>query len=97
MKATGNSHDLAKRLGVSRSTVFEILETMRIMGAEIEYNKHRRSYFYVKEKVLAIGFVEKEKLKGGKKIKKNQKKFLQSGFFGLSWHTFALENVFKGK
>ena len=94
MKATGSANDLARKLGVSRSTVFEILDTMRIMGAEIEFCKYKKTYFYSKDKVLAIGFVTKDKIKGGKKIKKN---IAQSGFFGLSSNIFALESVFKGK
>ncbi|MEZ4908087.1 MAG: HTH domain-containing protein [Saprospiraceae bacterium] len=70
MKSTGTSEELANRLGISRSTLYEMLETMGNMGAEIEYNAHRKTYYYTTEKVLAIGFVEKEKIKGGKKISK---------------------------
>jgi len=88
MKATGSSKELADRLKLSRSTVFELLDTMRLMGAEIKYCKYKKSYYYVKEKVLAIGFVEKEKIKGGKIF---SKKILESGFFGLTWNIFAPE------
>ena len=69
MKATGNARQLASRLKVSKSTVYEIIELMKMMGADIEYCNKRCSYFYLTDKVLAIGFVEPEKLKGGKKIK----------------------------
>jgi DNA-binding IclR family transcriptional regulator len=65
MKATGSARDLAKRINVSKSTVYEILEIMRNMGAEIEYCSHRRSYIYCIEKVFAIGFVDKSKISGG--------------------------------
>lgn len=66
MKATGSARQLASRIGVSRSTVFEILDVMKAMGAEIEYSKVKTSYYYKTEKVLAIGFVDKSKIFGGK-------------------------------
>lgn len=93
LKATGTSKDLASRLGISRSTVFEIHDTMRKMGAEIDYCKFRKSYYYVRDKVLAIGFVDEKKIKGGKKIEKN---ILESGFFGLPYNIFAFVNVSPG-
>ena len=68
MKATGSSNALAARLNVSRSTVYEILECMKQMGAEINYCKYRESYCYEKEKVLAIGFVNEKEIRGGKKM-----------------------------
>ncbi|MEZ4908098.1 MAG: HTH domain-containing protein [Saprospiraceae bacterium] len=93
MKGTGTSEELANRLGISRSTLYEMLETMRNMGAEIEYNASRKTYYYTTEKVLAIGFVEKEKIKGGKKI---SKKMSLSEFFGQVEHIFAPEAFQKG-
>jgi biotin operon repressor len=81
LKGTGSSIELSSRLGISRSSLFELLDIMRSMGAEIDYCKHRKSYFYIEEKVLAIGFVSKEKIKGGKKYLIN---FIESDFFGLS-------------
>jgi transposase len=65
MRATGSARDLAKRLDVSKSTMYEIIDTMKNMGAEIEYCSHRKSYYYSHEKELAIGFVEKSKVYGG--------------------------------
>ena len=49
LKATGNSQTLSKRLGVSRSTLYLIFQIMRELGAEIEYNKFRSTYFYKTE------------------------------------------------
>ena len=74
LKATGSARELALRTNLSKSTVYEIIELMKSMGAEIEYCKSRRSYYYVEEKTLAIGFVEKQKIYGGKRK--------VSGFFG---------------
>ena len=58
-KGTGTAKELAFKLGVSRSTVFEILSCMKSMGAEIKFNDHRKSYYYITEKELTIGFVPK--------------------------------------
>lgn len=57
MKSTGTAEELAVKLGVCRSTVFEILACMRIMGAEIGYNEHKKTYYYTIEKKLSIGFI----------------------------------------
>lgn len=85
MKATGSARDLAKRLNVSKSTMYEIIDTMKNMGAEIEYCNHRKSYYYIHEKVLAIGFVEKSKIYGGKS--------LESSFFGQYDSIFELSRA----
>lgn len=69
MKATGSARQLASRLKVSKSTVYEIIELMKLMGAEIDYCSKRCSYYYLTEKVLAIGFVEPDKVRGGRQIK----------------------------
>lgn len=45
-KATGPPSELARKLGVSRSTVFNLLRELEILGAEITYCKERRSYVY---------------------------------------------------
>lgn len=68
LKATGTPEELAKKLGVARSTVYEIIECMKNMNAEIKYCKTTRSFCYESDKVLAIGFVEKSKIRGGEKI-----------------------------
>jgi len=68
MKATGSAEDLSDRIGVSRSTVYELIDCMRAMGAEIEYCRHRQSFYYLEEKILAIGFVNKKKIRGGTDI-----------------------------
>jgi len=65
MKATGSASELGKRIGIGRSTVYEVLDVMKNMGAEIEYCNRRKSYYYDTEKVLAIGFVDKKKIRGG--------------------------------
>lgn len=65
-KGTGSARELGNRLGLSKTAVYEIIGVMRTMGAEIEYCTHRRTYYYTEEKVLAVGFVDKSKINGGK-------------------------------
>ena len=65
MKATGSAEDLSKRLGISRSSVYELLECMKSMDAQIQYCRTRSTYYYEEDKILAIGFVDKGKIRGG--------------------------------
>jgi len=66
MKAAGNARQLTARIKVSKSTVYEILDLMKLMGADIEYCNKRGSYIYTSKKMLAIGFVDTNLIKGGK-------------------------------
>lgn len=46
LKATGTPDQLAERLGVSRRTVFNLIENLRQMGKDIKYDAHRKTYYY---------------------------------------------------
>ncbi len=46
LKATGSPQQLAKRLQVSKRTIFNLLEDLRIFGADIAYCKYAHSYYY---------------------------------------------------
>ena len=85
LRATGTPSELASRLKISRSTVYEIIDCMKQMGAEISYCKRNGCFFYEQEKTLAIGFVKRSKLRGGNASTYN----FASGFFG------HLPNIFK--
>jgi len=93
LKATGSTSDLANRLGVARSTVYEIIETMKSMGAEIKYCRIRRSFYYTKEVVLSIGFADENKIKGGQSLNLTY----LSEKIGQTRYNFAVENIFEGK
>ena len=45
-KATGTPMQLARRLGVSRASVFRYLNELKSVGAPIQYCKVRPRYFY---------------------------------------------------
>lgn len=57
MKATGQPHELAQRLRVSPSTIYEYLDIMkRVLEAPIRYCHFRRSYVYDEDGKLHLGF-----------------------------------------
>jgi DNA-binding IclR family transcriptional regulator len=56
-KATGTPAELASKLDIAESTLYEFLNVMKDMGAPIYYNKDRRSYCYEQEGRFTIGFV----------------------------------------
>jgi predicted DNA-binding transcriptional regulator YafY len=45
-KATGNSEQLAQKIGVSRRTIIEFIAVMKEMGAPIYFDKIKNSYCY---------------------------------------------------
>jgi predicted DNA-binding transcriptional regulator YafY len=62
MKATGQPHELANRLEISPSTLYEYIDVMRsVLLAPIRYCHNRRSYIYEKEGKLHIGFKNNQK------------------------------------
>lgn len=54
---TGNSKIFAKKIGVSRSTLYNLFEELKNIGAEIDYDPKNNTYYYKKEIkiVFAIG------------------------------------------
>lgn len=64
---TGSPRELAKKLGVSESTVYRILRGLRDMGLPIEYNELKNSYIYTTNVSVSIQIIRSElsKSKGG--------------------------------
>lgn len=56
LKATGDSKVFANKLGISRSMLMEYLREMRDLGAEIEYCRYSRRYYYANNCKLVMGF-----------------------------------------
>jgi predicted DNA-binding transcriptional regulator YafY len=61
-KNTGSADELAEKLEISRSTLFETLNLMKSLGAEIAYCPHRQTYYYAQEGRFEIGFKPNRKL-----------------------------------
>ena len=64
-KATGSASELANRLGISRRSVYDIINIMKMMDAPIVYDNIRKTFVYEYECELSIGFVAKDKVLGG--------------------------------
>ena len=56
MKATGPPKALAKKLGISESHMYRLLDAMRMLGAPIEYSRKKQTYFYTRRGRFSIGF-----------------------------------------
>jgi DNA-binding Lrp family transcriptional regulator len=48
-KCTGNAKTLARRIGVSRSTLYNLFEELEEIGAEIGLDPQKNTYYYIKE------------------------------------------------
>lgn len=51
---TGNAATFAKRLGVSRSTLYNLLDDLESYGIEIEYCRERKTYRYQHPELVEI-------------------------------------------
>lgn len=93
-RGTGSPRELAQRLQISESTLYENIKVMKDLGAEIGYSKSRRSYYYQSGGQFHLGFTETgtNQLVGGKK---NWKKILGSEILGVCFSTLESE-TFQG-
>lgn len=57
-KATGTPAQLADKLDISESMVYEYLDVLRGQGAPIAYDKHRHTYYYERNGQFKIIFEE---------------------------------------
>ena len=58
-KNTGKPAEMAVKLDCSLTTLFTYIAMMRKMGAPIQYNKFKQTYYYEEEGDFVIGFVSK--------------------------------------
>ena len=57
---TGNAHEFARKLRISRSTLMRYLEELRILGCPIIYCTNSKTYKYKKDGKLIFDFVIKK-------------------------------------
>ena len=62
IKGTGTAAELGDRLGLSRATVYEYLNLMKLFGAPIKFCKFRQSYYYNEDGCFTTRFVPKRVL-----------------------------------
>ncbi|MEO0403669.1 MAG: HTH domain-containing protein [Bacteroidota bacterium] len=60
LKATGRPGDLAKRLNISVRSVYQTIDMMKEMGAEIYYCSQKRSYCYEGDMKFIYGFKSRQ-------------------------------------
>lgn len=55
-ECTGCPNELANKLGIKRSTLYEAIEYLKSIGLEISYNRKRRTFYYVSNCKLELHF-----------------------------------------
>jgi len=60
LKATGTPKKLAERLDISEATLYRLIETIKKMGAPVEFSSRYQSYIYLDEVNFMCGFFLKE-------------------------------------
>ncbi len=60
-KGTGCPDTLAKKLAVSKRTVFEYIDILRFLGAAVKYDNFRESYVYENPGKFNFKFVEEHR------------------------------------
>ena len=56
-KSSGSSQELAEKLEVSKRTIYEYLEILKSLGAEIEYDNRKKTYYYKKSGKFNFRFI----------------------------------------
>ena len=59
IRSTGTAMGLAKRLHVSKMTIYRDIELIRELGADIEFEKNQNTFFYVEKFTLDKKKLEK--------------------------------------
>jgi hypothetical protein len=54
LEATGTPRDFARKLNISESYLYGVLDEMKIMGLPLAYNRTRLTYFYTRPVRLRI-------------------------------------------
>ena len=54
MMSTGTPEEFAEKLGIRRSTLFQSLREMRVMGVNIKYSYIKQSYYYADSRRIMI-------------------------------------------
>ena len=70
MHATGNPEQFAKSIGKSRSSLYDLLEELRGMGADIYFSRSKSTFRYINNFEINLK-IDKSKVIGGKNIFKN--------------------------
>lgn len=61
IKGTGTATELAEKLGISRRSVYNLLNEMKDKGAPIKFDQYRGSYYYDEEGYFKVAMYFKRK------------------------------------
>lgn len=95
-KGTGSVKEFSTLLDVSRSSLFNYLDTLRTLGGEIEFCDFRKSYYYVDNQRPQLPIISKsnsDDYYGGKTFSN----FFQGSPKFLDWHVSPLYQVERQK
>ena len=74
-RKTGTPDEFARQLGISRTSLYELLDEMKLRGAPIGYSKSCRTFFYeypfeidITCSLRSLSYNEEKKLSGGLKV-----------------------------
>ena len=88
LKATGTPNEFAAILGISRASLFRLLEEFKILGAPIRYCDKRISYYYEYPVKIEFSF---RVLKSGEISKEEMNKIGGGNSFSLN-HYYTEDN-----
>ncbi len=82
-KATGTPQELANRLDISESTLYEHIRVLKHRGAQIEYCPCRQSYLLHNDFTIAFGSCDLElnKIRGGRVFFSSLRKYRSGHFY----------------
>lgn len=58
LKATGDPRTLARKLNISLRAVYDYINMLKSLGAPIEYNRHKSTYFYGEQGRFYFKFIK---------------------------------------
>jgi predicted DNA-binding transcriptional regulator YafY len=79
--ATGTPDECARQLGVSRTTLYELIDELRLRGAPIAYSKSARTFYYSSPFDITITCSLKSLTMSEEKKSEGGAMFFQSSFF----------------
>jgi len=59
LKSTGSPNLFATRLGISKSSVYNYLEILKLLGGPVRYNSQITSFEYEQSVVLILKYMKK--------------------------------------
>jgi|GEM_PF-666761 len=80
-RRSGSARQIAEHLGIGERSVFDLLDAMRGMGADIRWCPRRRSYYYASPGRFRFGWIATEEVSAPPPRKRNLKKIWRTAIF----------------